>query len=129
MGIEEFAAEGLKGTAQRTLDLRYRRQGYELNVEYDPQAPARSIEAFHKLHAQRYGFSDAERPIEIVNLRLRMTAEGEPYVPRQHELVPGDGSAACYAERDVFISSDGSGRRVFTSAKNWCPATKFRGRQ
>jgi N-methylhydantoinase A len=103
MGAEEFAAEGLKGTAQRTLDLRYRRQGYELNVEYDPQAPARSIEAFHRLHAQRYGFSDAERPIEIVNLRLRMTAEGEPYVPRRHELVAGDGSAAFYAEREVFF--------------------------
>jgi N-methylhydantoinase A len=103
MGAEEFAAEGLKGTAQHTLDLRYRRQGYELNVEYDPQVPARSIVAFHRLHAQRYGFSDAERPIEIVNLRLRMTAEGEPYVPRRHELVAGDGSAAFYAEREVFF--------------------------
>ena len=36
-GAEEFAAEGLKGAAQRTLDLRYRRQGYELNVAYDPR--------------------------------------------------------------------------------------------
>ena len=75
---------GLKGAAQRTLDLRYRRQGYELNVEYDPQAPAQSIEAFHRLHAQRYGFCDAARPIEIVNLRLRMVAAGEPYAPRRH---------------------------------------------
>ena len=40
---ENLRPKVLKGTAQRTLDLRYRRQGYELNVEYDPQAPARSI--------------------------------------------------------------------------------------
>ena len=65
---------GLKGAAHRSLDLRYRRQGYELNVAFDGQAPAHSIEAFHQLHRQRYGFSDAERPVEIVNLRLRMVA-------------------------------------------------------
>ena len=98
-----FAAEGLKGMVQRTLDLRYRRQGYELNVEYDPRFPARSIEAFHRLHRQRYGFSDAGRPTEIVNLRVRMVAESEPYTPTRHELVQGDGSAACYAERDVYF--------------------------
>ena len=64
------------------------------------------MEAFHQLHRQHYGFSDAERPVEIVNLRLRMVAAGEPYVPARAEPVPGDGGAACYAEREVFF--DGS---------------------
>jgi len=102
-GAAEFAAEGLEGEARRTLDLRYRRQGYELNVEYDPLTPERSIEAFHDLHRQRYGFSDAARPVEIVNLRLRMIAAGEAYTPEQRALVHGDGSAAFYAERDVYF--------------------------
>jgi N-methylhydantoinase A len=108
LGAAEFNAEGLFGVPQRTLDLRYRRQGYELNVNYDPSAPAQSIEAFHRQHLQRYGFCDRERPIEIVNLRLRMTAAAEPYTPPRRELVAGNGSAACYAERDVFF--DGSPR-------------------
>ncbi len=34
-GVTEFAAEGLQGVAQRTVDMRYRRQGYELNVPYE----------------------------------------------------------------------------------------------
>jgi N-methylhydantoinase A len=102
-GRAEFAAEGLEGAAQRTVDLRYRHQGYELNVAWDGQSPQSAIEAFHQLHRQRYGFSDPARPIEIVNLRLRMIAPGEPYAPPRHELQPGDGSAACYAQRPVFF--------------------------
>jgi N-methylhydantoinase A len=107
-GIQELTAEDLQGTAQLSLDIRYQRQGYELNLLYDPNTPAESIAAFHQLHQQRYGFHDIERPTEIVNLRLRMTAKGEPYTPPQSEIVPGDGSAALYAERLIFF--DGSFR-------------------
>jgi len=102
-GRLEFAAEGLDGAEQRTLDLRYARQGYELNVGWNAKSPHDAIEAFHQLHKLRYGFADEARPVEIVNLRLRIIAKGEPYAPTRREPVPGDGSAACYAERDVFF--------------------------
>jgi N-methylhydantoinase A len=32
-----------------------------------------------------------------------MTAAAEPYAPVRREPVSGDGSAACYAEREVFF--------------------------
>jgi N-methylhydantoinase A len=99
----EFAAEGLTGVAQRSVDLRYRRQGYELNIAYDPQEPEQSMAAFHELHRQRYGFADESRPVEIVNVRLRMIAASEPYEPKRRALVAGDGSAARYAEREVWF--------------------------
>lgn len=102
-GIEEFRAERLEGVAQRSADLRYRGQGYELNVAFDPQAPEFSIEAFHELHRQRYGFADVARPVEIVNIRLRMIAASEPYEPEKHALIAGDGRAARYAEREVYF--------------------------
>ena len=40
-GIAEFAAEGLEGKVQRarTLDMRNRSQGYELDVEYNEKYP------------------------------------------------------------------------------------------
>jgi N-methylhydantoinase A len=100
---EEFSAEGVAGTAHRSLDLRYRRQGYELNVEFDEESPARTIDAFHALHRQRYGFSDETRPVEIVNLRVRMIAAGESYTPQQRELVEGDGSGALAANREIYF--------------------------
>jgi len=105
-GAAEFAAENVDGIAQCTADMRYQRQGYELNVIYDKKAPARTIEAFHRLHLQRYGFCDINRPTEIVNLRVRMTSSAEPYSPVPGDTVPGDGISACYAERAVFF--DGS---------------------
>jgi N-methylhydantoinase A len=102
-GAAEFAAEGLNGAAERTLDLRYRRQGFELNVSFDPRNPERAIEKFHRLHEQRYGFADPARAVEIVNVRVRMRSAGEPYRPTQRALTPGDGSAAQYAERPVYF--------------------------
>ena len=112
-GAAEFAAEGLNGKVERSLDLRYRRQGYELNVGYDPQAPDRSINAFHELHRQRYGFADAARPVEIVNLRVRMIAASEPYEPERQALAAGDGSAACSAERKVWFEGGWRATRFY----------------
>jgi N-methylhydantoinase A len=105
-GRAEFAAEGLEGTAERSVDLRYRRQGYELNVAWDAHSPQSAISAFHQLHRQRYGFSDPARPVEIVNLRLRRIAAGEPYAPERRELRPGGGSEACYAQRQVYFDGE-----------------------
>ncbi len=103
LGTAEFAAEGLEGAAERSLDLRYRGQGYELNVHYDPQAPEQSLAAFHELHRQRYGFADEARPVEIVNVRLRIIAPSQLYEPERQALIAGDGSAAISAEREVWF--------------------------
>jgi N-methylhydantoinase A len=61
------------------------------------------LAAFHRLHQKRYGFCDESKPVEVVNLRLRMTAPGESYTPPFQEPVTGDGSAARYAERAVHF--------------------------
>jgi N-methylhydantoinase A len=90
----------------RTVDVRYRRQGYELNVPYDVQCPAATIDAFHQLHQQRYGFSDSGKQVEIVNLRLRMVASGEPYSPQQQQPRQGDGVGAHYATREVYFEGN-----------------------
>jgi N-methylhydantoinase A len=102
----EFAAEGLRGVAQWSVDLRYRGQGYELNVPYERELPEGAGEAFHALHRQRYGFSDAQKAIEMVNLRVRMVAKAEAYEPEFREPVAGDGAAAFYAEKDVFFTDE-----------------------
>ena len=55
---------------RRSLDLRYRGQGYELNVPYDGRL-TKSVAAFHEEHQRRYGYASVERDVEIVNVRLR----------------------------------------------------------
>ena len=99
----EFANEGLEGAAECSLDLRYAGQGYELSVPWNFRDAANSIAEFHRMHRERYGFSDSDKPVQIVNLRLRMSASREPYLPPRREPVPGDGMAACYARRDIYF--------------------------
>lgn len=67
----DFRAEGWTGfiREQRSLDVRYRGQGYELNVPLSRAV----IAEFHAAHAQRYGYSHPEREVELVTLRLRGT--------------------------------------------------------
>lgn len=110
---DDFASEDMQGTPNLSLDLRYTSQGYELNIAYNPQSPSTSIEAFHQHHLQRYGFSDAQRPIEIVNLRLRMIAPAPPYTSHKHNLVPDDGSSACYAERPIWFDGKPVPSRIY----------------
>lgn len=100
----EFEAEGLEGASEWSLDLRYQRQGYELNVPLDVARPEESIAAFHRLHARLYGFSDAERAVEIVNARLRMRAAAEAWEPTVLEETGSDGSAARRGERAVWFA-------------------------
>jgi N-methylhydantoinase A len=52
---------------EKTLDLRYRGQGYELNVPAKGDIVAR----FHEEHQRCYGYRHAAREIELVTLRLR----------------------------------------------------------
>ena len=52
---------------EQSLDLRYRGQGYELNVPAGSDAVAR----FHGEHQRRYGYHHPDREIELVTLRLR----------------------------------------------------------
>jgi N-methylhydantoinase A len=51
---------------QRSADLRYRGQSYELNVPW--KSPDR---AFHREHARIYGYSFPEREVEVVTIRVR----------------------------------------------------------
>jgi N-methylhydantoinase A len=69
----DFKSEGWRGKAnfRRSADLRYKGQGYELNVPVRGSNIDNMVEAFHHEHMRRYGYSHAERDIELVTLRLR----------------------------------------------------------
>jgi N-methylhydantoinase A len=68
---KDFAAESWQGTPHytRTVDVRYRGQGYELNLPLTRNL----LSAFQIEHERRYGYVHQNREIEIVTLRLRAT--------------------------------------------------------
>jgi N-methylhydantoinase A/oxoprolinase/acetone carboxylase beta subunit len=53
---------------ERSADLRYKGQSYELNV---PWPAARGFSEFHKAHQKMYGYLSSEREVEVVTIRVR----------------------------------------------------------
>jgi N-methylhydantoinase A len=71
MALAELRSEGFDADRARPshrLDLRYQGQSYELSVPFT----AGFRQAFHREHAKAYGYAYPDRPLEIVNLRLRL---------------------------------------------------------
>ncbi|MEM7251882.1 MAG: hydantoinase/oxoprolinase family protein [Pseudomonadota bacterium] len=68
-----FAADGWR--FERSADVRYARQAYELNVPVpDGTITSTSLSAmteqFHALHRTTYGHDNPDEPVQIVNIRL-----------------------------------------------------------
>jgi len=66
---KDFHQEAWQGTVhyRRTVDIRYRGQGYELNLPF-----TRNLLAdFAQEHKRRYGYAHSTREVELVTLRLR----------------------------------------------------------
>lgn len=80
----EFRAERWRDTLQyeRSLDLRYRGQGYELNLP----ATTNVIAHFEKEHQRRYGYCHAGRDIELVTLRLRARLRTRQPTRSEHKI-------------------------------------------
>src|SRR5262249_18526970 len=54
---------------ERTADLRYRGQSYELNVPFSSKTSAMKL--FHAEHAKVYGYALPAHEVEIVTIRVR----------------------------------------------------------
>jgi N-methylhydantoinase A len=95
---EGFIAEGAR--PERRLDLRYRGQSYELSV------PFRSDfrELFHQEHEKAYGYCHRGRPLEIVNLRLRLTIRTPKPQLRAHRIRHPDPVRAKLKAKPVWFA-------------------------
>jgi N-methylhydantoinase A len=90
-GRNQMRHEGFSGSIvqiQRSLDMRYSGQSYELNVPFAGEF----IPAFHRAHEKRYGYFDRARASEVVNIRARFT--GRTPKPRLPRLKTGGPSPA-----------------------------------
>jgi len=69
-----------------SADLRYQGQGYELNIPWRDSL-AQMVNDFHHSHQRHYGFSDANRTIEIVTVRLRAITPATPWQPSSQAAI------------------------------------------
>jgi N-methylhydantoinase A len=90
LSLDTQAREALPdGSILRSVDCRYRGQGYEIEIPYEP---ATGLEdRFHAAHLRRFGFEDRARPIELVTARV--TARQSRDVPSPEAPPSQDGKA------------------------------------
>lgn len=103
-GLREMREEGFSPRAvriERFVDIRYVGQAFEVTVS----ASGDFVEAFHREHERRYGYSDAARPVEVVNVRVRLTgATPKLDWPRQRSG-SADSRHAVIARRSVYFGA------------------------
>jgi N-methylhydantoinase A/oxoprolinase/acetone carboxylase beta subunit len=67
--LERAARHDMPGASlERSADVRYAGQSYELNV---PWRPPNSAVFFHREHRKIYGYSDPSREVEVVTIRVK----------------------------------------------------------
>jgi N-methylhydantoinase A len=98
-----------QATIERSADVRYRGQSYELTIpwiDHRSQKSSRGLAAaFHREHQRLYGYATPEREIEIVTLRVRTRRKtSPPQLPRESQ------EAGVSEIRNVWI--DGAWRDV-----------------
>lgn len=84
-GVETLEAEGIdtsQVTFTMSIDMRYRGQGYELNVSLaeDSESLEAWLEEFHRLHETKYGYSNTAADVQAITIRVR--ADGASVTPR-----------------------------------------------
>ena len=115
-GMERQAADSLTAEGyrrseiswQRSADLRYVGQAFELTVE----APVKTLDRadvaalnkrFHEEHERTYGHKAVDEPVELVNLRMVARARTTQSLPLHPELPAGRADGA---RRDVYFGPE-----------------------
>jgi N-methylhydantoinase A len=121
----DFAAEGDTGVTlalERSLDLRYRGQGYELNLPFGEHFE----DAFHATHEQRYGYADPDRATEVVNVRLRAVGATAPIeLPRA--ALEGDDASSAIIGTQPMVSEGTVADATLIDRGLLSPGNRFRG--
>jgi N-methylhydantoinase A len=81
---KDFRQEAWQGTPRyhRSVDLRYRGQGYELNIPFTKNL----LRDFQQEHHRRYGYTHPNRDVELVTLRLRAVVKTPAHVGKMNHV-------------------------------------------
>ena len=110
MKAEGFTPHQLK--VNRSLDMRYEGQSYELNIPCFTEKHARPneiealVEEFHAAHVQRFGYARTGAPVEVVNLRLTAIGETDKPPIQALPIVDVDASEAFTFQNPVIFEGE-----------------------
>jgi N-methylhydantoinase A len=113
----EMAAEGVQAARlrlERSVDLRYRGQSFEVNVPLSADFRG----DFHAAHERLYGYRDDIRELEIVTLRLRAVGRG-PHADLTHGICT-EGEVRPVENAGIILAGSPTDCPVFERAQLPC---------
>jgi N-methylhydantoinase A len=128
-----FERESVPASARqitRKAGLRYKYQGFELDVEWPgdavtPETTVRALEGFHDLHEQLYTFAQRDTPIEIVTLHV--SAVGTLLQPHLTELLGGGSLVDAEIDRTTVHFEEGPLSVPIYDREKLAAGIKFKG--
>jgi N-methylhydantoinase A len=125
-GVAEVQAQGRVPQAaieiERSLDMRYKGQSYELNIPFSPDF----IERFHQQHQKTYGYAKPEEAIDIVNLRVRAIGRSNP-PPLTPQPLGDPNPEQAFLETRPVVFDQGSIPTPFYRAEVLKPGNRLQG--
>jgi N-methylhydantoinase A len=120
------AAPPAPAVLERSMDLRYRGQNYELEVAVAPSLDAAAIRRrFADRHRRRYGYETAE-PVECVNLRMSAVVPSQDAMAAFAGIGESGGLPTTGAERrPAETPAPHAERRVFFYGHGWTAAPVY----
>jgi len=110
-GRRDMREDGFKDAdvqIERSLDCRYLGQSYEITVPFRRARAAGKafLEDFHRRHQKLYTYHHADRPVEIVNLRIKAIAV-TPKIPLVKERERASFDPRAVVKRQPIITGRG----------------------
>ena len=108
-GWSDLLAEGIATEhilIERSLDLRYVGQSYELTVPFNADI-VRLAQDFHQEHERRFGYCDPKERIQVVNVRLKARGVTSHPELEQQEARPDTVIEPLMKRSVIFASSQG----------------------
>ncbi|MBO0792957.1 MAG: hydantoinase/oxoprolinase family protein [Ktedonobacteraceae bacterium] len=90
-GRQDLRREGIAASdivIERYLDLRYVGQSYELTIPFAGDV-ATAAHEFHAAHNQRFGYSDPNERVQVVNVRLKARGLASKPELEKHDIQEG----------------------------------------
>jgi N-methylhydantoinase A/oxoprolinase/acetone carboxylase beta subunit len=105
-GMREMKEDGFGPESiflERSLDMRYLGQSYEINIPYRKRGAAALQADFHREHRKLYSYVHPQGQIEVVNIRLKVRGVSEKIrLGKTAELSTADIRQAILTEQAMF---------------------------
>jgi N-methylhydantoinase A len=116
---------------ERSADLRYVQQAYELTVPLPPGPITREVldrlaTAFHERHRQTYGHDNPDEAVQMVNLRMTAIGRLEELTLNRTSTATGN-QATPKAERQVWFRETGLAPCPIYDREAWPPGVALQG--